>query len=52
MRRTAMRAWYWMIDPEEINYIKVVQIGKYKMDLKETRWDFDDRVYLNQTNKK
>jgi hypothetical protein len=28
MRRTAMRAWYWMIDPEEINHIKVVQIGK------------------------
>jgi hypothetical protein len=26
--RTIMRAWYWLIDPEEINHTKVVQIGE------------------------
>ena len=28
MGRTAMRSWYWLIDPEEINHTEVVQIGK------------------------
>jgi len=28
MGRTAMRAWYWLIDPEEINHTKAVQMGK------------------------
>ena len=46
-----MRAWYWVIDPEEINRTKVVQKGKQKMDMKEIRWDFEDRICLNQANK-